>query len=401
MAVTRLPVQRNAGGLVQKVELAHCGLDGDYSCEKPVLRFADGGRLLKLSFARSPAADWNSELFGERAGKRGKCKGFSFGSRRRMLDRLNSVSVAATLPSFVTATLPDDVFDDDAARFAKTAKGWLDTFIKRLVRVSPNACGFWRIEWQSRKSGVHIGKLFPHFHLLVWGLSERQLEDREIYERGELVGVREQFEAFVDLPDAQLSLEFVRVISSKPKEDFDYKTESTGALGHFVFAGSRKFVHRCQDILTHAEIFHDHPDHPAADRARKMSFCDWASLAWYHVVGSHNVDHLAAGLRVERVRSWGGVMSYCAKYMAKSDCGFLSQVEFGRSWGVFNRKVMPWAKIIELPLDEEQGVRLRRVARRYLESRFGRRVRAPYGVTVYCDVKNFRRLWERPPPDPF
>jgi hypothetical protein len=137
-------------------------------------------------------------MFGERGGTRGKCKGFSFGSRRRMLDRLNSVSVAATLPTFVTATLPDDCFDDDVSRFAKTAKVWMDAFLKRLLRVSPSASGFWRIEWQARKSGLHEGKLFPHFHLLIWGLSERRLEDVDIYDDGVLVGTRENFQAYVD-----------------------------------------------------------------------------------------------------------------------------------------------------------------------------------------------------------
>jgi hypothetical protein len=137
------------------------------------------------------------------------------------------------------------------------------------------------------------------------------------------------------------------------------------------------------------------------DRARFMSFQDWASLAWYHVVGSHNVDHLTAGVRVERVKSWGGVMSYCAKYMAKSDCGFLYDVSFGRSWGIFNRKEIPWANMVELDLDGEAGVTLRRIARHYMERRRGRVIKAPYGITLYCDVKNFRRIWERPPPDPF
>jgi len=77
-------------------------------------------------------------------------------------------------------------------------------------------------------------------------------------------------------------------------------------------------------------------------------------------------------------------------------------VAFGRSWGVFNRKAVPWAKMVELELDGEMGVRLRRVARHYLERRFKRKVRAPYGITLYCNVENFRRLW-RPddPPDPF
>jgi len=87
--------------------------------------------------------------------------------------------------------------------------------------------------------------------------------------------------------------------------------------------------------------------------------------------------------------------------MAKSDCGFLYDVQFGRSWGIFNRKSVPWAKMIEVELDGETGVRLRRVARRYLERRFGRKVKAPYGITLYGGVENFRRIWERPPPDPF
>jgi hypothetical protein len=216
------------------------------------------------------------------------------------------------------------------------------------------------------------------------------------------VGVVEMAEAYVHQDDSQLSLEFVRAISSAPsKEEWKVKRESETELGRFVFAGSRRFVDRCENLLTFCLVAKTSPSHPAAERARNMAFCDWASLAWYHVVGSHNVDHLAAGLRVERVRSWGGVMSYCAKYMAKADCEFLSDVAFGRSWGVFNRKCVPWAKLVDLDLDGDMGIRLRRVARRYLEHRFGRRVRAPYGITLYCDVKNFRRFWERPPPDPF
>jgi len=93
------------------------------------------------------------------------------------------------------------------------------------------------------------------------------------------------------------------------------------------------------------------------------------------------------------------VMSYCAKYMAKSDCGFLYEVPLGRSWGIFNRRSIPWAKMVELKLHPDVGVAVRRIARRYLERRFGRRVKAPYGLTVYCDVTNFCRLW-RPSPDP-
>lgn len=380
----------------------HLSKEGDFSCERPRVRFASGGRLLKVSFAQSEAAQWNSEMFPGERGKRGACKGFSFGSRRRMLDRLNSVKVDASLPVFVTCTLPDDVFDDSAASFAKTSKHWLDNFTKRLLRVVPQACGFWRIEWQARKSGKYEGKLVPHFHLLVWGLPERRLPDREIIHDGQVVGLAPVSEVYVPLPDHQLSLDFLKVVSAAPERgDWQMQSESKGPAGVFKFSGSRKFVRRCQTLLDRVEVAVVCPEHPAAEVARNMPFTDWASLAWYHVVASGNVDHLTAGVRVERVKSWGGVMSYCAKYMAKADAEFLSDVAFGRSWGIFNRKFMPWAELVEVRLDNDVGVRLRRVARRYLERRFGRRVHAPYGLTLYCDVANFRRLWERPPPDPF
>jgi hypothetical protein len=133
-----------------------------------------------------------------------------------------------------------------------------------------------------------------------------------------------------------------------------------------------------------------------------MSLFDWVSLAWYHVVGSGNTDHFLAGCRVEKIRTWGGVMTYCAKYMSKADSeNFLSDVAFGRSWGIFNRQFMPWAKMVELDLDEDAGVRIRRIARRYLESRLGRRVQRHFGITVYCDVSQFKRLLEHPPDCPF
>ena len=132
-----------------------------------------------------------------------------------------------------------------------------------------------------------------------------------------------------------------------------------------------------------------------------MSFQDWASLNWYHVVCSYNSDHLTAGVRVERVKSWGGVMAYAAKYLGKAGDEFLSEIRFGRSWGIFNRASLPLAKIVEMDLDGDMGVRLRRVMRRYLERRVGRRWKCSYGVTLYCDVEQFRKFWERPPPDPF
>jgi len=213
-------------------------------------------------------------------------------------------------------------------------------------------------------------------------------------------------EAFVDCEDHQKAFELVGLFTSRPVVDgWDCKVKTEWRGKEVEFAGNSKYVKRVQRIMN-SYVTAEYKERTGEDLhipdfARFMSFADWASLAWYHVVASQNLDHLTAGVRVERVKSWGGVMSYCAKYMAKADCSFLYDVPIGRSWGIFNRKDVPWAKMVELDLDQETGIRLRRIARHYLERRFGRRVKSPYGITLYGDMQNFRRIWERPPPDPF
>jgi hypothetical protein len=298
-----------------------------------------------------------------------------------MLDRLNQVSVGADLPDFVTTTLPDDCFDDDIGRFSQAAKLHLSVLLKRLRRACASASGFWRIEWKARKSGAHIGKLFPHFHLLVWGLPQRVVEP---FSRN---GVADVLESFVPVRDAQQKFDLFA-----DKVWAEHSFEKPGSRDRFGirWARNRMRVH----------------DHLGVERERDvntwLSFADWISMAWYHVVGTGNLDHFLAGCRVEKLRSWGGVVSYCAKYMSKSDSeNFLSDISFGRSWGIFNRAYIPWAKMIELPLDEDAGIRLRRVMRRYLEHQRGCRVQRHWGVTIYCDVKQFSRLLAREPDAPF
>lgn len=387
-------------------KISHCSLVGDYSCDAPRVRYAEGGRLLQLRFAPSPAMQWNSEQFFDRS-PRGRCKGFSTSSRRRMLCRLNEVSKEAYKPYFVTATLPDDVFDDDAARFAKTAKVWLDKFVKRLVRVSPFACGFWRIEWKARKSGVHEGKLFPHFHMLVWGMAERELD--AIYEcdeeTGVITGEKQNWEAVVNMADSQFTLQLVQKLVGSTRADPGARTGTVtcySLIGQFQFKGSARYVDYCSNLHSYLAAEAVDANHPLAIRARQMSFQDWGSLAWFYCVGSDNRDHITAGFRVERVKSWGGVMAYAAKYLGKPGEEFLSEIEFGRSWGIFNRKHMPWAKIIELNLDGEVGVCLRRVARHYLDRVCKKRRQRPYGVTLFSnDVAQWSKLWARPPDNPF
>jgi hypothetical protein len=330
--------------------------------------------------------EWNQEHFynRDRESARGVCKGFSFGSRRRMLDRLNQVSVAADHPDFVTLTLPDDCFDDCVTSFAKKAKDYLDVLLKRLNRACAPSCGFWRIEWKARKSGKHEGKMFPHFHLLVWGLPQRRIAEGVDID-GKSVCVDE---SFVPVRDCQQS--FTSLCA---------EISSTHVFKNFK-SGSR-FTDR---VVAHNYRVAD-AEHIAEKRGVEysfMSFFDWVSLAWYHVVGTHNVDHFFAGCRVERIRTWGGVLSYCAKYMSKADSeNFISDIATGRSWGIFNRANMPWAKLIEFDVSDDMGNRIRRIARRMLEHKLGKKVQRHYGVTLYCDTSKFKTLLTPEPDTPF
>jgi len=380
-----------------KPDLGHCSLEGDYSTERPRLRVADGGRLVQLKFARSNSAEWNAEMFGSNfGGIRGQCKGFSFASRRRMMERLNSVSCAAPLPAFVTLTFPDACFDDNVSKFSKTAKLCLDVWLKRLRRIVPGTSGFWRMEWKARKSGLHEGKLFPHFHMLLWGLESRFAPGR----------CDDRMEHFVPVADPQMQFDLLHlmddfiVASASGASETLANSEKTWVVGTQLSDGSRvkccvkeAFTRRHTHQCITAEGKFSQVFNPAG-----MSFQDWTSMTWYHVVNSGDINHFTAGVRVERVKTWGGVVSYCAKYMAKADAEFLSEIPVGRSWGIFNRANLPWAKIVELELDNETGVRLRRVARRYLEHRLGRKWKASYGITVFCDGAQFLRLIPPPPP---
>jgi hypothetical protein len=409
---------------MKTIERAHCELEHDWSNGSPKLRFADGGRYLKISFARSPAREWNDEQFynREKRGLRGKCKGFSFGSRRRMMDRINTISAGAELPQFVGLNFPDTEYDECVTRFAAKAKNNLSIIIKRLVRVCPFASGFWRIEWKPRLSGAHVGKYFPHFHLIVYGISSRLVPSL-------VVDHPDEIEAFVNLPDNQARFDFVKTFAETAKP-IEAGAESTqdgapgrGLAGEYGLVGENKtapqpspsshefdwnlagenihFSCRTQKLMSFIVCRHlinfDSPD-----RQNIMSFQDWFSLNWYQVVGSNYSPAFSAGARCSRAKSWGGVAHYSSKYICKVDeQDFYSQNFLGRQWGVFNRLHVPWAKMVELDLEEEVGVRLRRIARRYLQHCSGRRRHFPYGVTLYCDVANLRRFWERPPPDPF
>lgn len=90
-------------------------------------------------------------------GKRGKVRGFSPGSRRRLLEKLNRLEVPENERAFfVTLTYHLDLPDFETAERHRRA------FLERIRRRFPKACAPWRKELQKRGA--------IHFHLIFLGL---------------------------------------------------------------------------------------------------------------------------------------------------------------------------------------------------------------------------------------
>jgi hypothetical protein len=119
----------------------------------PFVEWASGGGLLKVSKGIVSEAP--------KGGKRGKISGFSFASRRRLMQTIARIRLDAELPMFVTLTYPD--------KFPSPieSKKHMDLFRKRLLRTFPDIGYIWKLEPQERGA--------PHYHMLVWGVSEHDL----------------------------------------------------------------------------------------------------------------------------------------------------------------------------------------------------------------------------------
>jgi hypothetical protein len=119
----------------------------------PFVEWRDKASILKVSKAE-PTKQTGGGL-------RGVVKGFSRGSRRRLMSKIAGVRRDAKLPVFVTLTYPK------AFPEPKQSKYHLKVFILRMKRAFPDAGIIWKLEPQKRGA--------PHYHLLVWGSSEKNL----------------------------------------------------------------------------------------------------------------------------------------------------------------------------------------------------------------------------------
>lgn len=120
----------------------------------------------------------------------------------------------------------------------------------------------------------------------------------------------------------------------------------------------------------------------------------WLAQAWYEVVGSNDPKHLAAGTEVRAVRSWRGVLSYAAKYVAKVETDLPPGWEnVGRIWGIRGVKHLP-ITIVRFVVGHREFFIVRRWLRHLLKAR-GFRVRhicRDDGLTAFADWGDIVKL---------
>lgn len=105
---------------------------------------------------------------GQLGGKRGTIKGFSRASRLRMLKFVATLDWPAIRHGvFLTLTFPDS-----RARCGKAERNqYRHTFFRAMENHLGSEIGaLWRCEWMVRKTGKYVGKLAPHFHLVIPGV---------------------------------------------------------------------------------------------------------------------------------------------------------------------------------------------------------------------------------------
>lgn len=102
---------------------------------------------------------------------RGKVRGFSRKSRKRMIEMM-AAQRHGTPQSFLTLTYPDEIFPFGRPGLWKRN---LEAFRRRFEREYPEKRAIWRLETEKRKSGRFLGAVAPHFHMLVWDVDSDEL----------------------------------------------------------------------------------------------------------------------------------------------------------------------------------------------------------------------------------
>lgn len=132
----------------------------------PFVEWSSGAGLLKVSQGIKNDAP--------KGGKRGKVKGFSFASRRRLMQTIAKIKIDSALPDFITLTYPNNFPSP------MESKNHLDIFNKRFTRAFPQIGAIWKLEPQERGA--------PHYHTLAWGANEMDLRQFVPYAWHDIAG---------------------------------------------------------------------------------------------------------------------------------------------------------------------------------------------------------------------
>jgi len=119
-----------------------------YSAKLGTVSYFPDSHLIKV---KTP---WTSTDV-KKTSKRGKVRGFSRQSRRRMMTMVARIK-NEMLPLFITLTYPS-IFPS-----TKQSKRDLKVFIQRMKRRWPGHGAIWKLEYQKRGA--------PHYHMLAWGI---------------------------------------------------------------------------------------------------------------------------------------------------------------------------------------------------------------------------------------
>jgi hypothetical protein len=294
--------------------------------------------------------------------KRGKIKGFSRGSRGRLLKTVGRLR-QDVLPVFVTLTYPDD--------FPVTPERWqrdLAALWRRIKRQWPEAAAIWKKEFKRRKSGVNAGKVAPHYHMMLWAAQLVAQEEADWIRHWKVELARNHMADGKDLIcNARFEAGMEVKIEDKGPDVKVVRRQITSRKGNYEIVEYWKMDginHLTDAACKIAKGFAGQVIEP------EQAIQEWFAVMWYEIVGSGEPRHLAAGTGVETVKSVRGVFAYAAKYLAKVEDDPATEYEsIGRCWGIMGREHLPWATIVEMSLSYEQGVRLKRAAVRYLKSR--------------------------------
>jgi hypothetical protein len=135
---------------------------------------------------------------------------------------------------------------------------------------------------------------------------------------------------------------------------------------------------------------------PRAKSGKNAEIFDWFSETWYRIVDSGDKGHLQAGTKVEPLATWGGVVHYVSKYLAKLPEGnFVPVVHTGRFWGVIQKE--KWKiEAHEMIPPEIAWFRARRVFEKWrrLHGAKRRKLQEKTNLTTYINFNDSARVIE-------